>query len=65
MSHKFQIRQRVRLSKLGFSDKRINSTEVYEVIRLLPADQTGEPAYRIKASGNERAVLESEITLAS
>jgi hypothetical protein len=64
MSQKFQIRQRVRLSKLGFSDKRVSATEIYEVIRLLPADQTGEPAYRIKAAGNERAVLESEITLA-
>lgn len=65
MAHKFQVRQRVRLTQLGFSDRRFRSTEIYEVVRLLPADNTGEPSYRIKAQGNERAVLESEITLAS
>jgi len=34
----------------------------YEVVRLMPADQTGEPSYRIKSGLNERAVRESEIT---
>jgi hypothetical protein len=35
---------------------------VYEVTRLMPADQTGEVSYRIKSSDSgERAVRESEI----
>jgi hypothetical protein len=60
MSHKFKIRQRVRLSRVGFSDSRTGG-DTYEIVRLLPADQTGEPAYRIKSGMNERAVRESEI----
>lgn len=61
MSHKFKVRQRVRLSRVGFSDSRTGGG-TYEIVRLLPADQTGEPAYRIKSGLNERAVRESEIT---
>jgi hypothetical protein len=61
MSHKFKVRQRVRLSRVGFSDGRTGGG-AYEIVRLLPADQTGEPAYRIKSGPNERAVRESEIT---
>jgi hypothetical protein len=63
MSHKFKHRQRVRLARPGFSDGRSSAGGVYEVVRLLPADQTGEPAYRIKSSNGERAVLESEIAV--
>ena len=63
MSHKYQVRQLVRLVRPGFSDNRAGSSDVYEVIRLMPADQTGEVSYRIKSSGaGERAVRESEIT---
>ncbi|HZH51461.1 MAG TPA: hypothetical protein VEZ16_06210 [Microvirga sp.] len=61
MSHKFKIRQTVRLKQPGFSDARANSASVYEVVRLMPADETGEPSYRIKAGTVERAVRESEI----
>ena len=63
MSHKFQVRQLVRLVRPGFSDSRASSSDVYEIVRLMPADQTGEVSYRIKSSGaGERAVRESEIT---
>jgi hypothetical protein len=62
MSHKYHLRQMVRLARLGFSDTRANSSGLYEVTRLMPADQTGEVSYRIKSSGGERAVRESEIT---
>ncbi len=63
MSHKFQVRQTVRLLHPGYSDSRTNLSGVYEVTRLMPADQTGEVSYRIKSSGfGERAVRESEIT---
>lgn len=62
MSHKYQVRQLVRLAKPGFSDDRASSGGVYEVVRLMPADQTGEVSYRIKsATTGERAVRESEI----
>jgi hypothetical protein len=62
MSHKFKIRQRVRLTRQGFSDGRSSGGGIYEVVRLLPADQTGVPAYRIKSGDGERAVLETEIS---
>ena len=63
MSHKYRVSQLVRLVRPGFSDHRSSSGEIYEVTRLMPADQTGEVSYRIKSSGaGERAVRESEIT---
>jgi hypothetical protein len=63
MSHKYRVRQLVRLTRLGVSDARASAGGVYEVTRLMPADQTGEFSYRIKsAGGGERAVRESEIT---
>lgn len=63
MIHKFQLRQLVRFSRPAVQDSRTNASGIYEVVRLLPADQTGEFSYRIKASGaGERAVRESEIT---
>ena len=61
MSHKYHLRQLVRLAQPGFTHNRANSSGVYEVTRLMPADQTGEVSYRIKSSGGERAVRESEI----
>jgi hypothetical protein len=63
MPHKYKVRQLVRLVRPGFSDDRTSSSGIYEVTRLMPADQTGEVSYRIKSTGaGERAVRESEIT---
>jgi len=61
MSHKFKVRQLVRLNQPGFSDARTGAAAIYEVVRLMPPDQTGEPSYRIKSGSVERAVRESEI----
>jgi hypothetical protein len=61
MFHKFKVHQIVRLRRTGFSDGRTDSGSTYEVIRLMPPDQTGEPAYRIKSGTVERAVREGEI----
>ena len=61
MSHKFKVRQMVRLAQPGFSDNRTGSGNVYEVVRLMPAAQTGEVSYRIKSGLIERAVREGEI----
>ena len=63
MTHKYHLRQLVRLVRPGFSDSRASASGPYEVTRLMPADQTGEFSYRIKSSGGgERAVREGEIT---
>ena len=40
MSHKYKIRQMVKLRRPGFSDGRTDSGNTYEVIRLMPPDQT-------------------------
>lgn len=61
MSHKFKVRQMVRLAQPGFSDARTSAASIYEVVRLMPADQSGELSYRIKSGATERAVRESEI----
>jgi hypothetical protein len=47
MSHKYHVRQLVRLTRPGFSDSRVSTSGFYEVTRLMPADQTGEFSYRI------------------
>jgi hypothetical protein len=51
----------VRLKQPGFSDARTSAVSIYEVVRLMPADQTGEVSYRIKSGAIEKAVRESEI----
>jgi hypothetical protein len=62
MSHKYKVHQLVRITHPRISDKRASASGIYEVTRLMPADQTGEVSYRIKSSGfGERAVRESEI----
>jgi len=67
VTHKYHVRQLVQLARAGFSDSRSTSSGLYEIVRLMPADQTGEVSYRIRqtgpaAGGGERAVRESEIT---
>lgn len=61
MSHKYKVRQMVRLKQPGFSDSRTASGGIYEVVRLMPADQTGEFSYRIRSGATEKAVREGEI----
>ncbi len=61
MSHKYQIRQMVRLVRASLSDSRASGTGVYEVVRLMPADEIGEVSYRVRSATTERAVRESEI----
>ncbi len=62
MTHKYKVRQLVRLMNPRASGGRESSAGVFEVTRLMPADQTGTPFYRIKSSSSgERAVSEWEI----
>jgi len=61
MSHKYQVHQLIRLTHAA-PNSRGTSTSIYEVTRLMPADETGEPSYRVRSSGfGERAVREFEI----
>ncbi len=62
MSHKFALQQQVCLMRPLTADSRAGSRLTYEITRLLPADQSGEYSYRIRArETGERAVRESEI----
>ena len=60
MSHIFEVRQMVRLNQPALMD-RTSTSSIYEVVRQMPADQTGELSDRIKSGTVERAVRESEI----
>ena len=61
MLHKYKIRQMVRLVRAPISDSRASGSGIYEVTRLMPADETGEVSYRIRSGATERAVREHEI----
>jgi hypothetical protein len=61
MSHKFKVRQMVRMKQPAHFEARTSPGGVYEVVRLMPSDETGKPSYRIKSATTERAVRESEI----
>lgn len=61
MTHKYKCNDMVLLNQLGFSSSKTTATTVYEIVRLMPADQSGEVSYRIKAGNAERAVRESEL----
>jgi hypothetical protein len=62
MSHKYQVHQLIRLANPRAMTGRANSAGIFEVTRLLPADQTGEVSYRVRSSASgERAVREHEI----
>ncbi len=48
MLHKYKIRQMVRLIRTPISDSRASGSGIYEVVPLMPVDETGEVAYRIR-----------------
>jgi hypothetical protein len=63
MSQNYQPGQLVRLARVGFSKFDASANDLYEVMRLMPVDQTGEVTYRIKSVvAGERAVRTAEIT---
>jgi hypothetical protein len=66
MSYRFKVRQLIRPKQPGFSSAHNNSASLYEVMRLVPADQIGEISYRIKSAavgvrGSEIAAQASRI----
>lgn len=64
MSHKFKIGQRVCRPQLGIPGE-AGEVEVFEVLRLMPEDQTGEPSYRIRTKTGERAIREGDLVAVS
>lgn len=63
MPHKYHPGQLVRLVRVGLSRGDASANDLYEVTRIMPTDQAGGVAYRIKSSSaGERAVGEGEIT---
>jgi hypothetical protein len=62
MSHRYRLRQMVRLVRPVVTGNRVATNGLFEITRLMPEDQSGEPSYRIKSNdAGERAVRESEI----
>ena len=60
MERRYKVHDKVELQRLA-SSPRAGRREIYEVIRLMPADSSGEFSYRIRSGFAERAVRESEI----
>ena len=66
MSHKFKVGQSVRQLGTSYAGNKSSVVDgLFEVIRLMPDDRSGEPCYRIKSAGYERAAREGELTLVS
>ena len=65
MSHKFKMGQHVRQLGISYAGSKSIVDGLFEGVRLTPDDRSGEPTYRIKSAGGERAVREGELTLAS
>ncbi|GJD36280.1 hypothetical protein [Methylobacterium aerolatum] len=65
MSHKFKIGQHVRQAGISYFGNKSVTDGLFEIVRLMPDDRSGEPTYRIKSAGGERAVRESELSHAA
>jgi hypothetical protein len=65
LSHKFKVGQHVRQSNGGYVYAKSVDGDLFEIVRLLPEDRTGEPSYRVKSAAGERAMQEGDLTLAS
>ncbi|GJE13841.1 MULTISPECIES: hypothetical protein [Methylobacterium] len=66
MSHKFKLGQNVRQLGITYAGNKSSVVDgLFEVVRLMPDDRSGEPCYRIKSTSCERAAREGELVLAS
>ena len=61
MSHKFKIGQSVRQLGTSYVGSKSIVDGLFEIVRLTPDDHSGEPTYRIKSAGVERAAREGEL----
>lgn len=62
MSHKFKVGQSVRQLGTSYTGSKSVVDGLFEVVRLTPDDRSGEPTYRIRSAGTERAAREGELT---
>ncbi|MGT2478801.1 hypothetical protein ACU4GR_07870 (plasmid) [Methylobacterium oryzae CBMB20] len=66
MSHKFKVGQSVRQLGTTYTGNKSSVVDgLFEVVRLMPDDRSGEPCYRIKSEACERAAREGELVSAS
>lgn len=65
MSHKFKLGQSVRELGTSYFGKQTIVDGCFEVVRLMPDDRSGEPTYRIRSAGGERAAREGDLILTS
>ena len=65
MSHKFKIGQHVRQLGTSYTGNKGIVDGLFEAVRLTPDDRSGEPTYRIRSDGGERAAREGELVPAS
>ncbi len=65
MSHKFKIGQSVRQLGTSYVGSKSVVDGLFEIVRLTPDDRSGEPTYRIRSAGIERAAREGELVPAS
>ena len=65
MSHKFKIGQNVRQIGTSYVGSKSVVDGLFEIVRLTPDDRSGEPTYRIRSAGIERAAREGELVPAS
>ncbi|MGC5778123.1 hypothetical protein [Methylobacterium sp. NFXW15] len=65
MSHKFKIGQSVRQLGTSYVGSKSIVDGLFEIVRLTPDDRSGEPTYRIRSLGVERAAREGELILVS
>ncbi|WP_460451586.1 hypothetical protein [Alsobacter sp. SYSU BS001988] len=61
MTYNFQLRQTVRLVRPPALGKHGSVPNEYEIVRLLPADTSGEISYRVRSGLSELVVREYEI----
>jgi hypothetical protein len=61
MSHKFKVGQSVRQLGTSYAGNKSIVDGLFEVVRLTPDDRSGEPTYRIRCAGVERAAREGEL----
>ncbi len=65
MSHKFKVGQSVRQLGTSYVGSKSIVDGLFEIVRLMPDDRSGEPTYRIRSSGIERAAREGELVSVS
>lgn len=65
MSHKFKIGQSVRQLGISYVGSKSIVDGLFEIVRLMPDDRSGEPTYRIRSAGVDRAAREGELVSAS